>query len=316
MRKLLILWMTVMVIPIFIGLIFCSNKSEPNRLFYKEEAVKITYLDVNKNKTEEVLLEEYLVGVVAAEMPAEYHIEALKAQAVAARSYILKKTETVNPDHNDAVVCNDPKHCKGHINEDKLLEMWNDKNEDEDLKKIKMAVRETKGEYMIYEGETVEAFFFSRSGGKTENSEDVWGEKRGYLKSVNSENDLLHPEAYEERVLPNAQVREKLFNTSDKIKKGDMALDIAVISRTEGGAVNELSVEGQHFKGTDIRKIFGLKSANFTVTTTKSEVVFKTAGYGHGVGMSQYGANYMAENGKKYTEILHHYYSNVQIVGG
>ena len=261
------------------------------------------------------MLEEYLVGVVAAEMPAEYHIEALKAQAVAARSYILKKAETVNSDHKDAIVCDNPAHCKGYIDENGARGKWSDKKEDEYLKKIKTAVAKTKGEYMIYEGETVEAFFFARSGGRTENSEDVWGEKRGYLKSVNSEDDLLHPEAYEEKILSNAEVREKLFEINNKIKKGGMPLDIVVVSRTEGGAVNELSVEGIILKGTEVRRLFGLKSANFAVEATNKEVLFKTAGYGHGVGMSQYGANAMAKNGKKYTEILSHYYSNVQIVG-
>lgn len=314
MRRILAVWLVIFLVPVAAGLMCGTNGTKGSKRAGKEQGVEITFLDTVENKVKKMGLEEYLVGVLAAEMPAEYHIEALKAQAVAARSYILKKTETENPDHKSADVCDDPKHCKGYIDEETARQRWSDKKEDEYIEKLKKAVFETRGEYMIYDGETVEAFFFARSGGRTENSGEVWGEDRGYLKSVESEGDLLHPQAFEEMSFSNDDARNRLSAKDSRMGYGDKALAVKVLSRTEGGSVEELEIDGCIFKGAEIRSLFGLKSANFTVSTTENEIIFKTAGFGHGVGMSQYGANYMAENGKNYTEILSHYYSNIQIV--
>ncbi len=313
MRRLVCLWLMLFLIPVFAGMLHRVGTVKNVKRTEKQQNIKITYLDTAENKVKKIELEDYLVGVLAAEMPAEYHIEALKAQAVAARSYILKKTEVENSDHKNADVCNNPQHCKGYIDEKEARKRWNDKKEDEYIKKLKNAVDETCGEYMIYDGETVEAFFFARSGGRTENSKDVWGEEKEYLKSVESEGDLKHPQLYEEKSFSNEDARNKLFTLNNKIERSDTPLSVAAISRTEGGSVNKILIEDCAFSGNEIRAVFGLRSANFTVRTTQKELIFKTAGYGHGVGMSQYGANYMAENGKNYTEILSHYYSNIQI---
>ena len=315
MRRLICLWVMLFIIPVLTGITIWSDGSKDVKGTEKQHSIKITYLDTAENKVKKAELEDYLVGVLAAEMPAEYHIEALKAQAIAARSYILKKTENENMDHKNADVCDNPQHCKGHIDEKEARTRWNDKKEDEYIKKLKAAVEETRGEYMIYDGETVEAFFFARSGGRTENSKDVWGEDKAYLKSVDSEGDLKHPQLYEEKSFSNEEARSILFALNSRIERSAKPLNITETSRTEGGSVNEILIDNCVFRGKDIRTAFGLRSANFTVRTTQNELIFKTAGYGHGVGMSQYGANYMAENGKNYTEILSHYYSNIQIAG-
>lgn len=296
--------------------------------FYREEAIEakeeqsgignaeIAWLDVEKDEIKKMALEKYLVGVLAAEMPAEYHIEALKAQAVAARSFILSRADEVNPDHPGAVVCNDFAHCKSYIDEDEARAGWDDKKEDEYWEKLSRAVEETCGEYMVCEGETVEAFFFARSGGRTENSEEVWGEARPYLKSVESAGDIAAKDFLETVEVSNSEARARLCRLNTGIQTGDAMLKIGKASRTEGGTVATLEIDGYEFKGAQLRSIFGLKSANFSVEAGSASVIFTTAGYGHGVGMSQFGADYMADNGKNYTEILSHYYTNIQIIKG
>ena len=261
-----------------------------------------------------VNLEEYLIGVLAAEMPAEYHLEALKAQAVAARSYILKKTKTASDIHPDAAVCTNPDHCKASIDEEMAKSRWKDDKKDEYWEKLREAVYSTKGEYMVYEDEVVEAFFFARSGGRTENSEDVWNDARPYLKSVESKEDISHPEFLSTAEFLNKAAREILSAEHSEIKKGNQKIHIGKITKTEGGNIREIEIEGKTFKGTKVRQLFGLKSADFDVKTTEEKVIFTVRGYGHGVGMSQFGANCMAKNGKNYTEILSHYYTNIQIV--
>ena len=218
-------------------------------------------------------------------MPAEYHLEALKAQAVAARSYILKKTKTASDIHPDAAVCTNPDHCKASIDEEMAKSRWKDDKKDEYWEKLREAVYSTKGEYMVYEDEVVEAFFFARSGGRTENSEDVWNDARPYLKSVESKEDISHPEFLSTAEFLNKAAREILSAEHSEIKKGNQKIHIGKITKTEGGNIREIDT-----------------------------YIFSVKGYGHGVGMSQFGANCMAKNGKNYTEILSHYYTNIQIV--
>ena len=167
---------------------------------------------------------------------------------------------------------------------------------------------------MVYDGQVVEAFFFAESGGRTESSEDVWGGDRPYLKSVPSEGDIYSPSLYSEASFTVSEFWDTLSAFNGSVIPCIGAPIIGEITRTEGGCVAKISLGGQSFKGSEIRSLFGLKSANFTVKADESNVVFSVIGNGHGVGMSQYGANYMARTGKKYTEILTHYYTNIQIV--
>lgn len=312
MKKILILMIVVMLIlPVTIGLL--CHKS-PIVLPENKNIQKITYLETKTGKIKECELEEYLVGVLAAEMPAEYHIEALKAQAVAARSFIISRINETNSHHPNAVVCDDSTHCKAHLEEADAKQKWQKTKADQYWNKLKSAVDKTAGEYMICEDKVVEAFFFARSNGKTENSEDVWGEARPYLKSVESAGDKTHPGFETVNEFQISDVRSRLNGLNSDINTGKASLQIGRITRTAGGSVATIELDGVTFKGNDIRNAFGLKSADFRISENSGKVQFNVFGYGHGVGMSQFGANYMAEEGKNYTEILAHYYTNIQII--
>ncbi len=303
----------IFIFPIILGLCIPSpsvitpdsTASEQNQEF------SISCLDTKLNTISQVNLEEHLIGVLAAEMPASFESEALKAQAVAARSYILSKLRTVSEDHPDAVICTNPTHCKGWLSEEAAKSNWAQKERQVYWEKLRNAVNATKGEYMMYDNEAVEACFFASGGSRTENSEDVWVSSLPYLRSVeNPESD-------------DSTKSTASFDNSDFIKKISPHLDeaptsavprISEITRTSGGSVATVKIFDKTFKGTQIRSIFGLKSANFTITQENNRVIFEVIGHGHGVGMSQKGANQMAKYGKKYTEILSHYYTNIQIV--
>ncbi len=311
-RILILLTASILTLPISIGLLYHKSPivlSEGGKL-QKE----ITYLETKKNKIHHCDMEEYLIGVLAAEMPAEYHIEALKAQAVAARSFIISRMNSKNSNHPNAVVCDDPNHCKAYLDEDEARKKWPEKEGDKYRNKLEEAVKSTCGEYMLCEEQVVEAFFFARSGGRTENSEDVWGEERPYLKSVESEGDKTHPEFESVAEFSVADARNRLKSMNTSISSGNKPVEIGEIVRTAGGSVGSVKIDGITFRGKDIRTAFGLKSADFTASCSGDKVRFNVFGYGHGVGMSQFGANYMAERGKNYTEILSHYYTNIQII--
>lgn len=264
----------------------------------------------------EVPIEEYVKGVVAGEMPATFEKEALKAQSVAARTYALskiKRSVSGNPkEHPDAPLCDDV-HCQVYRTVDELRRLKGDAWIESDYKKICSAVEETSAQVMYYQGSLVEQpLFHSASGGKTENSEDVFASALPYLRSVES--------PYEEEA-PHQQesVSVGLSTFVSKIKKIDPAAGeinkntIKIVSRSEGGRVSGLQAGNAFVSGRKIRDLFGLCSANFEIKVTDSDIVFTTTGYGHGVGMSQYGANGMAKNGASYLDILTHYYSGVEV---
>ena len=315
MKKILpfiVILILCVVFPIIAGLLAPGIKSpqipltDPTHTEDNLSAAEISFLNTDTGIVSQIDLEEYLVGVLAAEMPAEYHSEALKAQAVAARSYILSRIETPNPDHPQALVCTDPGHCKDWLGEAEARAKWTEPDRDRNWEKLKSAVSATKGEYMICEDQVVEAFFFASSGGKTENSEDVWGGSRPYLKSVESYGDTISPDRESTVTVSTSQFASALGISAP--------FQFRNLTRTEGGSVATVEICGKAFKGTELRSIFGLKSANFTITANAASVTFTVLGYGHGVGMSQTGADYMAKSGQKYTEILSHYYTNIQIV--
>ena len=304
MKKMMIVFLAtvifISVVPIFH--LFLINPTEISD-DYTASGQKISVYNIKTDKVTEQNIEEYLVGVVTAEMPALYEIEALKAQAVAARSYILTKIGKDNPDHKGADVCTNPAHCKAYTSPEEAKENWgNDYNKY--YNKIKSAVDKTKGEYISYEGETAVACFYAVSGGRTENASDVWGGETPYLRSVESVGDLSYENLKETVSFPKDEAISRL---------GVNSLKISDLKYTEGGSVKNIKIGEKEFSGTEIRSIFGLNSANFEVSTTEKELIFVTTGKGHGVGMSQYGANQMAKDGKTYEEILLHYYQGVTI---
>lgn len=309
--------LALFVFPGAVGLCFSPSYKSSDSVSFREDTVSPSYtiscLDTNENKIIKLDIEDYLPGVLAAEMPASYEPEALKAQAVAARSFIISRCQNISDDHPDADICTDFSHCKAWLSKADALKKW--KKEDRDLywEKLCNAVRSTKGEYMVYENEVVEAFFFANSGGKTEASEDVWGGKRPYLKSVSSDWDTTSPDVSSSVSIPVGSFMNVLKTETPGISSPSVP-QIGDITFSEGGSVSKIIINGQTFTGNEIRRLFGLKSAKFKVSVDDDIIVFSVMGNGHGVGMSQYGANYMAKSGKKYTDILSHYYSNIQIV--
>ena len=257
--------------------------------------------------------EEYITGVVCAEMPALFEVEAIKAQAVAARTYTVSKINANANDlqdaHKGASICTSPSHCQAYVPKEEISKKWGN-NAEEFYNKIKSAVLDTKGEILTYQNEPIRAVFHSSNSGRTENASDVWGGDFPYLKSVESFGEDLSP-----KFLTEYTVDYKVF--CDTVKKeypdADLSKFVGDISRTEGGAVDTIEIFGVKIKGTKMRSMFILKSANFDIKKDGETVIFTVHGYGHGVGMSQYGANYMASQGKNYAEILAVYYNGAQI---
>ena len=259
---------------------------------------------------------QYLKEVVSAEMPADFHIEALKAQAVAARSYLDSRMNAYQksgkpPEHNGADICTDSAHCKAWISKEKRMESWG-KDAESNWDKISRAVDETSGQTITYNNEVISAVFHSTSSGRTESSKDVWGGERPYLTSVESPGDLYSPKYKSEKTVSLADFKKTI---ADNIENVDFNKElIGEIERSEAGGIITVSIGGVEIKGTKLRSLFDLRSANINVNIDGDRVSFDVTGYGHGVGMSQNGANYMAQQGSDYKEILSHYYKGTKII--
>ncbi|HAX73930.1 MAG TPA: stage II sporulation protein D [Firmicutes bacterium] len=261
--------------------------------------VVVPVMRVEKNVVEELPIEEYIMGVVSGEMYATYEVEALKAQAVAARTYAISVLST------DEQITDTVQH-QVYLDDDQLKERWG-QNYDLYKAKIQQAVLETAGQVIEYNGDLIMPLYFSVSNGKTENASDYWSKDLPYFKSVSSEWDKTAPN-YEQVVeLPLSTVRDK-FN--DQTLTQD---DFKVLSRTEGNSVEEIQVGEKTYTGREVRELLALRSADFSILIKDNIVVITTRGYGHGVGMSQYGANELAKQGKTYVDILNYYYQDIKI---
>lgn len=280
------------------------------------------YIKVYDTRNQEVVkipLEDYVKGVVAAEMPGEFHIEALKAQAVASRTYALfrcSKFQNGHPDHPTAPLCTGV-HCQAFLSLGELEQLHSKKWVDKYWPKIEEAVNSTKGEIIYYDGEIIEPLYHSTSGGMTEDALDVFAMDVPYLKAVNSPDEEAAPKYKGIVTLPVeeflSKIKEKYPNAN--INKDNLQDKIKLVEKSSSGRVKKIFIDGQVVDGREIRELFGLNSTNFKILyNPKVGVVdIETTGYGHGVGMSQWGANAMAKKGSKYLEILKHYYSDVEI---
>lgn len=251
-------------------------------------------------------LEEYLVGVVLAEMPASFEQEALKAQAVVTRTYARKAYETGGK-HEDGSVCTVPECCQGYMSEEDYLRQG---GLEADAAKVRQAVLSTAGQVLTYQGELIEATYFSCSGGSTEDAVVVWGTDYPYLRSVDSPGEEEAAHYREKTVFAPEDVEEKL-GVELAEDPGDW---IGKVSYTAAGSVETAVIGGRHFTGTEIRRLLGLYSAAFTVEAEPDAITFTTKGYGHRVGLSQYGADAMAVKGYDYREILTHYYQGTELM--
>ena len=264
---------------------------------------KIMVKDSTKNTLEKLNLEDYIIGVVAAEMPASFNEEALKAQAIASRTYAMYKIENSNKEYD---VVTDVSN-QSYITIDDMKAKWkNDFNKYYD--KIKNAVMATKGKIMYYNDEIVEAYYFAMSNGYTENASLVFSEDKDYLQSVES--------TYDNNNLKNFIVKKEipLNEVCTKLKIDCNYFIINNIEKSNTGRINKITINNKTFKGTEIRKLLNLRSTDLEIEQIENNIIFTTKGYGHGVGMSQYGANGMANNGSNYEEILKYFYKNVEIL--
>lgn len=282
---------------------------------YKQyNTVKV--LHTSTNKVEELPLDEYLYGVVSSEMPASFENEALKAQAVVARTYTLYKIINGQAKHGDADICDNSACCQAWISKEDRMAKWDSDKRDEYWNKIVSCVNETKGKMITYEGKPINAFFHSNSGGTTDAPINVWGGSGyPYLQSVQTSGE----DAYSQ-YSSNATISKKEFEATIKEVHSDFEIDfskedcIEIKEYTEGNRVKVIQVGNLSLSGVEMRTLFGLRSANFTVTIQDDDIIFEVIGYGHGVGMSQTGADSLAKQGKNYEEIIHHFYTGVEIV--
>ena len=300
MKKLIIYAVLLILLPCLIVLSFYDVTSE-HLFFVKNKNIRV--LRNSTNKIEVIPLEEYIVGVLAGEMPLSFDEEALKAQAVASRSYALKKMIYNKNNKYDVV---DTVSNQVYLDNDELKKSWKD-NYEKNISKLKNIVNKTKGEFVTYNGEVIDAFFFSTSTGITENSENVFGKALPYLKSVVSTWDEISP-MY--RVVNEYDIKDfynKLsLNYSDNF-------DIKYTNISYTGKVSELKINNVDISAKKVVETFKLKSYYFKIVKNNNKIIITTSGYGHGVGMSQYGANAMAKKGYNYKEILKYYYKDVEI---
>ena len=271
-----------------------------------------TLLVKNGGEVSPMAREDYVVHVVAAEMPASFQPEALKAQAVAARTYALYCAATGR--HQDAQVCTDFACCQAFSGDDELRDSWG-RDYEENLARIRAAVEATAGRYLVYGGEPVFAAFHSSSCGQTEDCGAIWS-ALPYLVSVSSPEGEDTVPNYVSRVeLSPLDFRDTLLHLRPQADfTGDEAHWLGPLELDSGGRVSTAMLGGAEFSGTELRELFALRSAAFTLEYTGSAFLFTVTGYGHGVGMSQYGANVMAASGADYVQILAHYYPDTTLV--
>lgn len=297
----------VVLLPLLITLAFGGFSKETiaqvQTLYGLDEYLQA----IPQEKTAETVpyneLEEYVVGVVSAEMPALFPAEALKAQAVAARTYQVRKMQENHSTH----VLYDV--GQAYADTEAQKKKWGTEYETYSAI-VRDAVAQTAGEIMVYDGEPILAAFHAQSCGKTEDSEHVWTQALPYLRSVESSGDCSAPDHTVTTTLSTTEVFEKL-SAYGNLGVDANTLTFSDIVRSEAGYVLKATVGNKIFSGQDIRSALGLRSTDFTITKNGEHFTFTTKGYGHGAGMSQYGAKTLAEAGYDYHQILEHYYTDI-----
>lgn len=327
MRKVLLYILCMVFLCFLIPILFTTkNKIKEveidNEVQEKEEIITYDYGKYNKVKLlhaktggiEEIELDTYLLGVVSSEMPASFEIEALKAQAVVARTYTIYKI-TEGKKHESADICDDSKCCQAWISKEDRLNKWDEQNKEEYWAKIEEAVNSTKGKIVTYEGKPINAFFHSNSGGKTDTATSVWGGSNyPYLQTVATSGEDTYSQYSSEVNLTKEEFINKIkeYHSNFQI---DFFLEnqIEILEYTEGERVKTIKIGNLNLSGVEIRNMFGLKSAKFQVNIEGENIKFNVIGYGHGVGMSQTGADSMAKQGNNYEEIINHFYKSTKI---
>lgn len=277
-----------------------EKKQAPKALPEKDIIIKVYRSDLKQ--IVEMNLEDYVKGVVSAEMPVSFELSALKAQAIAARTYVLKRIEdgkgSVSTDFNLA---------QDWASKERLKEKWGEGNYLAYWQKISQAVEETGGLVLTYQGKLINAYYHSTCGGKTESGEEVFKHSLPYLKSVSCSWDTRSPRYQEQKEFDVAQLKQLLGVPQNK------QLNLKVLATTKGKRIKTINVGNKAMEAIDFRKILGLRSTRFSWMVKGKKIYFTTIGNGHGVGLCQYGADGLAKQGKSCQEILEYYYSGVKI---
>ena len=328
MKKLIyyagLMMIIIIILPMFI-VKGCGRPVEKPPVEDKSDsALKIRLYNSTLKSIEEVDLEEYIKCVVAAEMPADFHIEVLKAQAVAARTFAYGRLAGVYRSkqgvHDEADICTDSSHCQAWVSKENALKKWNPFYASRNWNKISKAVNDTKGMIVVYDGSIANTLFHASSGGRTENAEEVWaGVSVPYLKSVESSGEERSKGYITSFLIKESDFINKIKNKYPEAEFGKNILEsIKILDFTTGGRVKTLEAGNIILKGTEFRTLFELRSARFEITKAddkKSDTIkITTTGFGHGAGMSQWGADSLAKKGGAWTEILKHYYTGVDII--
>lgn len=274
----------------------------------------IKLLHHNTGEVEEVALDTYLCNVVSAEMPADFELEALKAQAIVARTYTIYKIQ--NKKHDNADICDDSACCQAWISKEDRLAKWDEDKRESNWMKIEQCVNETKGKIITYDGNPINAFFHSNSGGKTEIPVNVWGGTGyPYLQVVETAGEEGYSQYQSEAIFTYEELLQKL-----KTKYADINIDfnndddLKILEYTDSDRVKTVKFGNHEISGTETRTLLNLKSTNFEIIKQNGSIKFSVKGYGHGVGMSQTGADSLAKEGKNYEDIINHFYIGVDII--
>lgn len=273
----------------------------------------IKLLHTKTNEVEEVNLDEYLVNVVSAEMPVDYELEALKAQAVVARTYTIYQIKNGGK-HENADICDSSFCCQAWISKENRLARWEENLRDEYWNKIVSSVDSTSGQYITYQGEPINAFFHSNSGGQTELPVNVWGGSYPYLQIVATSGEEAYSGYSSEVEISKDELVQKML---EKYSNFEINFDevncIQILDLTESGRVKTMKIGNVSLSGVEARSIFGLRSAKFEFELLENSIKFNVTGYGHGVGLSQNGSDALAKQGRLYDEIIKYYYKDVEI---
>lgn len=289
-----------------------NNSNEVSEYNYNKYGT-IKLLHKKTNEIEEVKIDDYLCNVVSAEMPADYELEALKAQAIVARTYTIYKVQ--NKKHENADICDDSTCCQAWVSKENRLERWEETKREENWNKIQQCVNETKGKIITYNNQPINAFFHANSGGTTELPVNVWGGSGlPYLQVVQTAGEEGYTQYSSEVDLTQEELINKL-----KTKYEDIQIDfnndedVKIIEHTDSNRVKTVKFGNHELSGVETRTLLGLKSTNFEIKKENNQIKFLVKGYGHGVGMSQTGANTMAKQGNNCEEIIKHFYVGIEI---
>ena len=305
-RTMIVVYISLIVVISFIvrsktNFILEETNSKKESIESTEEENEIIINVLSNNEIVNLNLEDYVIGVVACEMPASFNIEALKAQAVASRTFVLNRRK----DKQNYIIKDDTS-AQCFQTQEEMQNKWKT-NYEKYYNKIKNAVYETKGMYLTYKDKIITAFYFSMSNGYTEASENVFSSSRAYLKSVESKWEINHKDFEKTITITIEDLKKKLGLKDNKIQS------INILNRYDTNRVKEVEINNKIYTGVEFRKLLGLRSTDFDIEYNNKSITITTRGYGHGVGMSQYGANGMASLGYTYDEILKYYYKDIEI---